>query len=50
MEPPAAVGETLKKLVVEDTPGLHRYASNAGYMDVREKIAGRLVEGKLGLS
>jgi len=48
-EPPAAVGETLKKLVVEDTPGLHRYTSNAGYMDVREKIAARLVE-ESGLS
>jgi aspartate aminotransferase len=41
-EPPARVGDTLKKLVVDETPGLHRYTSNAGYADVREKIAAGL--------
>ncbi len=38
-EPPAAVREILKKFVLEETPGIHKYMSNAGYPDVREKIA-----------
>ncbi|MGI6436322.1 MAG: pyridoxal phosphate-dependent aminotransferase [Syntrophomonadaceae bacterium] len=41
-EPPAAVRETLQRLVNDDTPGLHRYTSNAGYIDVRERIAAQL--------
>lgn len=38
-EPPALVKETIKKLVLEDNPGLHKYMSNAGFMDVRQKVA-----------
>lgn len=38
-EPPAEVLESLKKHVMSDEKGLHRYMSNAGYPDVREKIA-----------
>lgn len=38
-EPPKMVKDTLKKLVSEDLPGLHRYMNNAGFLDVREKIA-----------
>lgn len=38
-EPPASVKESLKKLVLEDKPGLHRYMNNAGFADVRQKVA-----------
>ncbi|MEN6324809.1 MAG: pyridoxal phosphate-dependent aminotransferase [Syntrophomonas sp.] len=38
-EPPAAVREALSRLINEEPQGLHRYTSNAGYTDVREKIA-----------
>lgn len=38
-EPPAEVIESLKKHVLSDEKGMHRYMSNAGYPDVREKIA-----------
>lgn len=41
-EPPAAVREILQRLVDDETPGLHRYTSNAGYIDVRERIAAQL--------
>jgi len=41
-EPPAETKEALKRLVLEDKPGLHWYMSNAGYQDVREKIAASL--------
>ena len=36
-EPPASVIEDLKKYASE--PGIHKYMPNAGYPDVREKIA-----------
>ncbi|MDD2620597.1 MAG: pyridoxal phosphate-dependent aminotransferase [Syntrophomonadaceae bacterium] len=38
-EPPEAVRKALNRLVSEENKGLHRYTSNAGYPDVREKIA-----------
>lgn len=41
-EPPLAVRDELKRLIVDDTPGLHRYTSNAGYPEVRERIAGQI--------
>lgn len=41
-EPPAQVLDSLKKLIVDDTPALHRYTSNAGYPDVRGLIASRI--------
>ncbi len=37
--PQAKVKETLKKLVLEDRPNMHAYMSNAGYPDVRQKVA-----------
>ncbi len=43
-EPPAEVIESLKKYVLSDEKGMHRYMSNAGYPDVREKIAKQLEE------
>ncbi len=41
-EPPELVKETLKRIIFEDKPGIHKYMSNAGYMDVREKVAAQL--------
>jgi len=38
-EPPTKVIESLKKYVLSDEKGLHRYMNNAGYPEVREKIA-----------
>lgn len=43
-EPPQATKEALKKLVFEDNPQIHRYMPNAGYPDVREKIAAQLAK------
>jgi len=45
-EPPIAVKETLKKLVLEDNPKKHHYMSNAGYPDVRAKVAAYLEKAK----
>lgn len=39
VEPPIEVKNALKSLVLEDKPGMHNYMSNAGYMEVREKVA-----------
>jgi len=39
MEPPVSVKDSLKNIVLSDKPGMHRYMSNAGYNDVRVKIA-----------
>lgn len=44
VEPPVKVKETLKKLVAEDKPGMHNYMSNAGYKDVREKVAAHIAK------
>lgn len=38
-EPPAEVKSAIKKYTSDEVPGLHRYMSNAGYPEVREKIA-----------
>lgn len=40
--PPQAVKEAFKKFINEDHPDLHKYMTNAGYKDVREKIADKL--------
>jgi len=42
VEPPKEVKEAYRKLILEDNPNLHKYMVNAGFADVREKIAGRL--------
>ena len=39
VEPPIAVQEKLQQLILAHNPGKHRYMANAGYMDVREKVA-----------
>lgn len=38
-EPPVEVIESLKKHVTSGEKGIHRYMSNAGYADVRAKVA-----------
>ncbi len=47
-EPPEATREALKKIVSDEIPGLHKYMSNAGFLDVREKIAAH-INAKSGL-
>ena len=42
VEPPEAVKQAFKKIVNSDEPGAHGYMSNAGYTDVRAKIADRI--------
>ena len=42
LEPPAAIKEALKRIILEDKPGMHGYMSNAGYKDVREKVAQKI--------
>jgi len=39
VEPPEEVKNNLKAIVNSGKPGVHRYMSNAGYEDVREKVA-----------
>lgn len=48
IEPPQEVLESMKKYVNSDEKGLHRYMSNAGYEDVRAKVASYL-EKKSGI-
>ncbi|NLZ48258.1 MAG: pyridoxal phosphate-dependent aminotransferase [Clostridiales bacterium] len=38
-EPPVEVNESLKKHILSGEEGLHKYMSNAGYPEVRRKIA-----------
>ncbi|MDR7870773.1 MAG: pyridoxal phosphate-dependent aminotransferase [Tissierellaceae bacterium] len=38
-QPPIETKEALRKLVIDDSPELHKYMSNAGFLDVREKVA-----------
>lgn len=42
VDPPAEVVAAIKEIASDDTPGTHRYMSNAGYPFVREAIAGKL--------
>lgn len=48
-EPPAAVKESMKKYILGDMPGLHRYMNNAGHPDVREKVA-KSIEAETGVA
>lgn len=48
-EPPKEVKDALKNIVLESNPGMHGYMSNAGYQDVRQKIADK-VSNETGLS
>lgn len=41
-EPPCEVLESLKKHILNDEKGIHRYMNNAGYPEVREKVAHKL--------
>ena len=38
-EPPYIVRNTLKNLVMDSPPGMHRYMSNAGYLETRKAVA-----------
>ena len=44
LEPPKEVMEALRKYTSDEVKGVHRYMSNAGYVDVREKLADKLSE------
>ncbi|AEV69131.1 pyridoxal phosphate-dependent aminotransferase [Acetivibrio clariflavus] len=48
-EPPKEVKDALKNIVLDAQPGMHGYMSNAGYQDVRQKIADR-ISSDTGLS
>jgi len=42
VEPPAAVMDALRRVVAEDLPHAHGYMPNAGYPEVRARLARRL--------
>lgn len=48
-EPPVEVQKSIEKHVLGGEPGLHKYMSNAGFLDVREKLAKHL-EKESGIS
>ncbi|MDP4093844.1 MAG: pyridoxal phosphate-dependent aminotransferase [Bacillota bacterium] len=48
-KPPEKVKKTLKNLILEDNPNLHAYMSNAGYPDVKAKVAAH-VQNESGIS
>ena len=41
-EPPVSVKDAFRKIIMDDTPGIHRYMTNAGYPDVRTAVASHL--------
>ena len=41
LEPPALWRETIRELLADEPPGMHRYMTNAGYPEVRAFIARR---------
>lgn len=51
LEPPPIWREAIKQLLDEQAPGMHRYMTNSGFLDVREFIAAREAEryGLVGL-
>jgi aspartate aminotransferase len=49
IEPPAELIEALRRVVEENRPGSHGYMPNAGFPDVRSRIAARL-SGATGLA
>lgn len=48
-EPPTSVKDALKEIISDDQKGIHRYMNNAGFFDVREKIA-KNINNETGLS
>lgn len=44
VDPPAEVVAAIKEIASDETPGTHRYMSNAGYPFVREAISGKLTK------
>jgi aspartate aminotransferase len=41
LEPPPAFRRAVRELLEDEPPGMHRYMTNAGYLDVRAFLAGR---------
>ncbi len=39
LEPPEGVISSLKRIINEEEPNVHKYMNNAGYTDVRKKVA-----------
>lgn len=44
MEPPSLVKDTIKKYIINDDAGIHKYMNNAGFADVRQKVAQSLTK------
>ncbi|RYD02924.1 hypothetical protein N752_22320 [Desulforamulus aquiferis] len=44
VEPPQKFRDELKKLAINPEPGMHRYMSNAGYLETRAAVAEVLAE------
>ena len=44
MEPPPAFYETLRRLLQDPAPGMHRYMPNAGYAETRAAVAAQLAK------
>lgn len=44
LEPPGLWREAIKQLLDDEPPGMHRYMTNSGFLDVREFIAAREAE------
>jgi len=42
LPPPAQVDEEIIRIIKEERPGMHGYMQNAGYEDVRERVADKL--------
>ena len=43
-EPPAQFIEELRRFAAADTPGVHRYMPNAGYLETRQAVADALLD------
>jgi aspartate aminotransferase len=41
IEPPPGFGRALHELLADPTPGMHRYMTNAGFLEAREHVARR---------
>lgn len=42
LPPPTAFDETLRRLAADDSPGVHSYMPNGGYLHVRQAVAGQI--------
>ena len=44
VEPPVEVVEAINEIAADDSPGMHRYMPNAGYLFVKKAITGKLAK------